>query len=43
VESICNDEDVIQENIKLTKLSNPDYANITPEEVFISNLTIGNQ
>lgn len=32
VESICNDEDVIQRNIKLTKLNNPDYANKNPEE-----------
>lgn len=32
VESICNDEAVIQKNIKLTKLGNPDYMNKSAEE-----------
>lgn len=28
IESICNDSKVIQNNIKLTKLSNPDYCDM---------------
>ena len=32
IESICDDEDVIERNIKLTKLNNPDYINIPSEQ-----------
>jgi len=35
VESICNDESIIENNIKLTKLSSPDYKQTDPETVFI--------
>lgn len=37
VESVCYDEKIIENNIKQTKLSSPDYKNIDPEEVLISN------
>ena len=32
IESICQDETIILDNIKEVKLSSPDYANIDPEE-----------
>lgn len=32
VESICTNAEVIERNIKLTKLDNPDFANMSPEE-----------
>jgi len=32
VESICNDESIIENNIKLTKLSSPDYKETDPEQ-----------
>lgn len=31
IESICNDQDVIERNIRLTKLNNPDYKDKEPE------------
>lgn len=31
IESICDDENVIRENIKQVKLSSPDYADVDPE------------
>jgi len=35
VESICNDESIIENNIRMTKLSSPDYKDTDPETVFI--------
>ncbi|CAD8177796.1 unnamed protein product [Paramecium pentaurelia] len=32
IESICDDADVIQNNIRLTKLNNPDYVSMNPED-----------
>lgn len=32
IESICQDESIIMDNIKEVKLSSPDYVNIDPEE-----------
>ncbi len=36
VESICNDEGIIENNIKLTKLSSPDYKESDPEAVTLN-------
>lgn len=32
VESVCNDESVIEANIRETKLTSPDYANVQPDD-----------
>ena len=32
IESICDDDEVIEKNVKLTKLNNPDYEGQDPEE-----------
>lgn len=32
LESICSDEDVIENNIRQAKLNNPDYEGVDPEE-----------
>lgn len=31
-ELICDDDSIINKNIRLTKINSPDYENIDPEE-----------
>ncbi|CAK70097.1 unnamed protein product (macronuclear) [Paramecium tetraurelia] len=38
IESICNDSKVIQNNIRLTKINNPDYCNVNSDEATIDFL-----
>lgn len=39
IESICYDQQVIDSNIKMTKLHSPDYKDIDPETVIYFKFT----
>jgi len=32
LESVCEDKEIIEMNIKQTKLNNPDYEGVSPQE-----------